>query len=405
MVHLSGQMALPNFQQPFEIETDASGYSVGAVLIQSNRPIAYYSHTLALRDRARLIYERELMVVVLAVQRWGPYLLGTKLLGYSFEVIYKPGLENRAADALSRKPAEIQLFGLSMSMTVDVEIVKEEVTTDPKFQKIMAKLKESVDQQGSQYSLQNNMLKFKDRLVLTKNSTLIPVILNAYHDSAIGGHSGLLRTYKRIAGELFWEGMKSDIKKHCDECLICQTNKSLALSPAGLEIPKSIWSDISMDFVEGLPKVNGFDVILVVVDRLSEYGHFLPLKHPYTAKVVAELFVKDIVRLHGFPLSIVSDLEKVFLSHFWQELFRLSGTKLNKSTTYHPQSDGLSLTGASRRTYVRRSSTKKERHKVSYEGPKRSDFQGAKEKERRKEFARRGTKNLWRAKKSTIFIF
>ncbi|KAA0060078.1 transposon Tf2-1 polyprotein isoform X1 [Cucumis melo var. makuwa] len=398
MVHLSGQMALPNFQQPFEIETDASGYSVGAVLIQSNRPIAYYSHTLALRDRARLIYERELMVVVLAVQRWGPYLLGTKLLGYSFEVIYKPGLENRAADALSRKPAEIQLFGLSMSMTVDVEIVKEEVTTDPKFQKIMAKLKESVDQQGSQYSLQNNMLKFKDRLVLTKNSTLIPVILNAYHDSAIGGHSGLLRTYKRIAGELFWEGMKSDIKKHYDECLICQTNKSLALSPAGLlvplEIPKSIWSDISMDFVEGLPKVNGFDVILVVVDRLSEY-----------------------------------DLEKVFLNHFWQKLFRLSGTKLNKSTTYHPQSDGLSLTGASRRTYVvfvvknlknglngclgrnigtgkvRRSSTKKERHKVSYEGPKRSDFQGAKEKERQKEFARRGTKNLWRAKKSTIFIF
>ncbi|KAL0534629.1 hypothetical protein IC582_028920 [Cucumis melo] len=341
------------------------------MLIQGKRPVTYCSHTLALRDRARPVYERELMVVVLVVQRWRPYLLVgkfkidqkmlkflldqrviqpqyqkwiAKLLGHSFEVVYKPGAENRAADALSRKPAEIQLYGLSIPVIVDLEVIKKEVNQDPKFQKIIVELKRLDNPTKSKYSLQNEMLKYKERLVITKSSSLIPAILDTFHNSVVGRHSGFLRTYKRVSNELYWDGMKASIKKHYEECLICQRNKTLALSPAGLlvplEIPQAIWSDISMDFVEGLPKVGGFEVILVVVDWLSKYGHFLPLKHPFTVNLVAEIFVKEVVRLHGFPLSIVSDRDKIFLSLFWTELFRLSGTKLNKSTVYHPQSDG-----------------------------------------------------------------
>ena len=97
-----------------------------------------------------------------------------------------------------------------------------------------------------------------------------------------------------------------------------------------------------MDFIEGLPRVEGCSTILVVVDRLSKYVHFMSLKHPYFAQTVATVFVKEIVRLHGIPSSIIIDRDKIFLSHFWKEIFRLQGTILKKSTAYHPQIDGQS---------------------------------------------------------------
>jgi len=76
-----------------------------------------------------------------------------------------------------------------------------------------------------------------------------------------------------------------------------------------------------MDFITRLPKSNGYDAILVVVDHLSKYAHFIPLKHPYSTKSVAEVFTREVIRLHGIPASIVSDQDPVFVSLFWKELF------------------------------------------------------------------------------------
>ncbi|CAH9116180.1 unnamed protein product [Cuscuta europaea] len=95
-----------------------------------------------------------------------------------------------------------------------------------------------------------------------------------------------------------------------------------------------------MDFIGGLPKSMGKDTILVVVDKLTKFAHFLPLAHPYHAKEVAKLFMKEIVKIHGFPKSIVSDRDNLFLSTFWSELFKSAGTKLKYSSAYHPRSDG-----------------------------------------------------------------
>lgn len=81
-------------------------------------------------------------------------------------------------------------------------------------------------------------------------------------------------------------------------------------------------------------------MILVVVDRFTKYAHFIPIKHPYTAKAIATLVFDNVVKLHRVPETIVSDRDKVFTSNFWTVLFQLIGTKLMFSTTYHPQTDG-----------------------------------------------------------------
>jgi len=94
-----------------------------------------------------------------------------------------------------------------------------------------------------------------------------------------------------------------------------------------------------MDFISRLPKSKGFDTIFAVVDRLSKYAHFILLIHPYTARRVATIFAKEVVRMHEVPQSILSDKDPDFVSLFWKELFKLQGTGLKMSSSYHPEID------------------------------------------------------------------
>jgi hypothetical protein len=95
-----------------------------------------------------------------------------------------------------------------------------------------------------------------------------------------------------------------------------------------------------MDFITSLPRVEGKDCIFVVVDRLTKFAHFFAIPTDYKAIQVAEFFFREVFRLHGLPRQVVSDRDGCFINAFWQELFRLAGTKLATSTSYHPQTDG-----------------------------------------------------------------
>lgn len=139
--------------------------------------------------------------------------------------------------------------------------------------------------------------------------------------------------------------MRRDVQIYIVECSTCQQSKYLAQSPAGLlqplPIADQVQENISLNFIEGLPISKDFNTIFVVVDRLTKYSHFIPLRHPFSATSVASVFARGVVRLHGIPRSIVSIKDKIFLSLFWEELFRLQSTQLKHSTTaFHPKSMG-----------------------------------------------------------------
>ncbi|CAM8882488.1 unnamed protein product [Rhodiola kirilowii] len=312
-------LALPNFKQTFIVETDASGFGVGAVLTQNKRLVAFFSQVLGKRARMKSVYERELMAIVLAINKWRPYLIGrhfivrtdqqslkylleqrlvaeehqrwlTKLLGYDFEIEYKAG-------------SEIRWDGLI-----------EDNKRSP-----LAEVREAImcgESVPKGYTLVEERLLYKRRLALPRSSIHIPELLHEFHATAPGGHGDILKTYKRLSGEFYWPDMKGDVATFVVNYDVCQRNKYQALALGGLlqplDLPNQVWSGISMDFIDGLPHSMGYAVILVVVDRLSKYAHFIPLKHPFTATTVAEAFMKEIVRLHGVPDSIKYNISSSF---------------------------------------------------------------------------------------------
>ena len=139
--------------------------------------------------------------------------------------------------------------------------------------------------------------------------------------------------------------MKSDIAAYVARCDICQRVKAELKRPAGLLQPQDIpvwkWEDISMDLIVSLPRSQkGHDSIWVIVDRLTKVAHFIPVKLAYIVDKLVDLYIDNILHLHGAPKTIVSDRGSQFTTKFWKSFHKAMGTTLDYNTTFHPQTDG-----------------------------------------------------------------
>ena len=363
-------LALPDFSKEFTIEADASQSGIGAVLSQGGRPVAYFSKGLSPKHQLLSVYGKEMLAILVAVKKWSSYVIGRhfkirtdhhslkflldqrthtpaqqqwilKMMGFDYEVCYRKGVTNKAADALSRKPVLLQ--AITSLQTDLVDRITQSWSKDAALLSLIQQLNQDA-KPHSKFTWSSNQLRRNGKLVIGQDLQLREELLALFHASAVGGHSGVHQTMARICGVVYWKGLKRDVRQYIRECHTCQQCKYEPTATPGLlqplPIPETVWTDILMDFIEGLPKSAGKDVVMVVVDRLSKYSHFIPLSHPFTALTVAQAFMDGIYRLHGIPNTIVSDRDKIFLSTFWQELFKHLGTKLKMSTAYHPQTDG-----------------------------------------------------------------
>jgi hypothetical protein len=208
----------------------------------------------------------------------------SKLFGFDFDVEYRLGRLNTVTDALSRRDAE--------DVPAALCTVAAAVLSGPSFI-FLDEIHRAVA-----------VLLHGARVFVPDFSDLRHQALQLAHGI---GHEGTQKTLHRLRAEFYIPGDRALVADWVRSRTTCQRNKTPAMSPAGLlqplEVPSQVWADISMDFIEVLPKVGGKSVILTVVDRFSKYAHFIPLGHPYTAASVARAFFDGIVRLHGFPTS------------------------------------------------------------------------------------------------------
>jgi len=167
------------------------------------------------------------------------------------------------------------------------------------------------------------------------------MLLDEGHKSRLSIHLGMTKMYKDLKATFWWIGMKTDVADYVACFLVCQKAKIEHQRPSGtlepLEIPQWKWDNISMDFVTHLPRsVRGHDSIWVIMDRLMKCAHFLPINQKMSLDKLAKLYVREIVRLHGMPTSIISDRDLRFTSRFWQSLRNTLGIQLRMSSAYHP---------------------------------------------------------------------
>ncbi|CAI5473134.1 unnamed protein product [Closterium sp. Yama58-4] len=355
-------LILPDPKKDYVVEADASDQAVGAVLMQDHgnglQPIAYLSKKLHGAELNYPIHDKEALAIVVAFKAWRCYLEVAKTTVYTdhcslkylksqptlsrrqvrwvdflethfhYDIVYKPGLHNKA-DALSRPGhvAGIQLDVMNplfKCLFQHGNSVDGEIATAEK-QKLLQWEKDLAVRKGS------------GKIWVPNYAPLRQILLEEFHDVPYAGHFGSNKTLAGIAKYYYWPRMAADVQQFVTSCDTCQRMKSSKQKKAGLlqplPVPEQLWRVVSLDIVTGLPSTSrGHDSILVVIDKFSKMGHFIPTNATATAEATARLFFDRIITIHGIPATLISDRDPKF-------------TKLPEAVCRSPATRSLSSVG------------------------------------------------------------
>ncbi len=377
-------LVLPDMEKPFVVQTDASGYAIGAVLMQDHgkglQPIAFLSKKMLDAETRYPVHEQELLAIIHSLRAWRHYLSGVKfkvqtdhwslqhfqtqpslssrqarwkdvIANFDFTIEYVKGKSNTVADSLSRRPdhlpteqhsSQLLMQHRINSVTTLLSDIKHAYTSDPEY---LAEL-DHPRTCSSPLQIKDAIYLYKDdRLYIPNDLQLRTRILQEYHDTPTGGHLGRDKTSEQVKRRFYWPGMDKMIQEYVTTCDSCQRNKPSQQAPMGplqpLPIPTRPWQQVSMDLITQLPRSrSGNDAIVVFVDKLTKMVHYAATTTNVTAPQLATIFLREVVRLHGVPESILSDRDPRFTANFWRAFWKQLGTTLTMSTAYHPQTDG-----------------------------------------------------------------
>ncbi|KAG7593905.1 hypothetical protein ISN45_Aa01g026930 [Arabidopsis thaliana x Arabidopsis arenosa] len=389
-------LTLPEADEPYMVYTDASIMGLGCVLMQRGRVIAYASRQLRKHEGNYPTHDLEMAAVVFALKIWRSYLYGAKVqiftdhkslkyiftqpdlnlrqrrwmelvADYDLDIAYHPGKANQVADALSRRRCEVEAEKnqealINMMGTLHLNALSKEFeplglgAADQADLLSRIRLAQEKDQDlnkwaennKTEYQTSNNgTIVVNGRVCVPDIKELKEEILREAHQSRFSIHPGLHKMYHDLKRYYHWVGMKKDVARWVARCPTCQLVKAESQVPSGLvqslPMPEWKWDHVTMDFVTGLPRSPAkHDAVWVVVDRLTKSAHFVAVSETDGAERIAAKYIEEIVRLHGVPVSIVSDRDTRFTSHFWKAFQKALGTRVNMSTAYHPQTDGQS---------------------------------------------------------------
>ncbi|GJV07838.1 putative reverse transcriptase domain-containing protein [Tanacetum coccineum] len=270
------------------------------------------------------------------------------LSNYDYEIRYHMEKANVVADALSRKERIKPLRVRALVMTISLDLPKQILNAQTKAQK-PENLKNKYVGGMIRKDIPKEMLEPRaDGTLCLNGRSWLPcygdlrtVIMHESHKSKYSIHLGSDKMYQDMKKLYWWPNIKADIATYVSKCLTYAKVKAEHQRPSGLlvqpEIPQCKWDNIIMDFVTKLPKSSqGYDTIWVIVDRLTKFTIFTPMRETDSMEKLARMYSKEVVTRQGIPVSIICDRDPRFASNFWRSLQKGLGTNLDMSTAYHP---------------------------------------------------------------------